>query len=164
MSPRNDPSEIKLADCNCLALRQAARRITQLYDQALAPSQVRTTQLSILAKLHRLGPMTINNLALVLALDRTTLGRNILPLQREGLIAANRGGTDRRSKELHLTKAGVATLRVAARLWAQAQGRFEAAFGARRASTLRAVLRRISTANFESEAATRGPHRPRIGR
>src|SRR5215468_11447568 len=72
--------------CNCLAVRQAARHITQFYDQCLAPSGLRTTQFSILAKLKRLGPMSINTLAADLVMDRTTLGRNILPLQREGLI------------------------------------------------------------------------------
>ena len=71
--------------CNCLAVRQAARHITQFYDRCLAPSGLRTTQFSILAKLKRLGPMTINALAAELVMDRTTLGRNILPLQRESL-------------------------------------------------------------------------------
>ena len=74
-------------DCNCLAVRQAARHITQFYDQFLAASGLRTTQFSILAKLRRLGPMTINALAADMVMDRTTLGRNILPLERDGLIA-----------------------------------------------------------------------------
>jgi DNA-binding MarR family transcriptional regulator len=78
-------------DCNCLAVRQAARHITQFYDQFLAASWLRTTQFSILAKLRRLGPMTINVLAADLVMDRTTLGRNILPLERDGLIAVERG-------------------------------------------------------------------------
>ena len=50
-------------ECNCLALRQAARHVTQFYDQHLAPTGLRTTQFSILAKLKRLGPLTINALA-----------------------------------------------------------------------------------------------------
>src|SRR3954462_4629645 len=91
--------------CNCLALRQAARHVTQFYDQHIVPTGVRTTQFSILAKLRRLGPMTINALAEQMVMDRTTLGRNILPLEREGLIAIGRGRTDRRSKELRLTDA-----------------------------------------------------------
>jgi hypothetical protein len=67
-------------ECNCLALRQAARHVTQFYDQCLAPAGLRTTQLSILAKLKRLGPLTINALARELVMDRTTLGRTMLPL------------------------------------------------------------------------------------
>ena len=93
-------------ECNCLALRQAARHVTQFYDQCLAPSGLRTTQLSILAKLKRLGPLTINALARELVMDRTTLGRTMLPLEGDGLIAIRDGTLDRRSKELTLTKAG----------------------------------------------------------
>src|SRR5437899_1328581 len=107
-------------DCNCAALRQAARRVTQFYDQYLVPAGVRTTQFSVLAKLRRLGPMTINALAEAMVMDRTTLGRNVLPLQREGLIAVKRGPSDRRSKELHLTDAGAQTLRAAVKAWSEA--------------------------------------------
>jgi DNA-binding MarR family transcriptional regulator len=146
-SPNNVP-KTRLATCNCLALRQAARHVTQFYDQVLAPCGLRTTQFSVLAKLHHLAPMTINNLAKDLVMDRTTLGRNILPLQRDGLIAAVRGTADRRSKELHVTKAGEARLRRATKLWAKAQGRFEAVFGAPRASALRAVLSEVSVKEF----------------
>jgi DNA-binding MarR family transcriptional regulator len=66
------------AACNCLALRQAARHVTQFYDQFLVPSGLRSTQYSILARLQRKGPMTISALAAELVMDRTTLGRNIL--------------------------------------------------------------------------------------
>src|SRR6266404_2369983 len=127
-------------ECNCLALRQAARHVTQFYDQCLAPSGLRTTQLSILAKLKRLGPMTINALARELVMDRTTLGRTMLPLEREGLIRIEDGTLDRRSKQLHLTRAGVERLRVAGKPWSEAQMRFEAAFGGERAAKLRDEL------------------------
>src|SRR5204862_2203175 len=92
--------------CNCLALRQAARHVTQFYDQCLAPTGLRTTQFSILAKLKWLGPMTINALARELVMDRTTLGRTMLPLERDGPIRIEDGKSDRRSKELYLTQAG----------------------------------------------------------
>src|SRR3974377_748781 len=91
-------------DCNCLAARQAARHITQFYDQFLAASGLRTTQFSVLAKLRRLGAMTINALAAEMVMDRTTLGRNIRPLERDGLIAVEEGRRDRRSKTLRLTE------------------------------------------------------------
>ena len=100
----------RFEECTCLAVRQAARRITQFYDQHLAPFGLRTTQFSILAKLKQLGPMTINALADEMVMDRTTLGRNILPLEREGLISITPGRTDRRSKELRLTEAGILRL------------------------------------------------------
>src|SRR5579863_1557722 len=102
------PAAINPAACNCLALRQAARHVTQIYDQFLAPSGLRATQYSILARLQRKGAMTINALAAELVMDRTTLGRNILPLQRDGLVAIGPGKSDRRSKELQLTGQGAA--------------------------------------------------------
>jgi len=139
-------------DCNCLAVRQAARHITQFYDQFLAPSGLRTTQFSILAKLRRVGPMTINALAADLVMDRTTLGRNILPLERDGLIAVARGSHDRRSKEVRLTEAGAARFRQAVKGWVQAQRQFEAAFGAKRTVDLRALLHAVAATDLGATA------------
>ncbi len=133
------------AGCNCLALRQAARHVSQFYDQFLAASGLRATQYSILARLQRKGPISINALAAELVMDRTTLGRNILPLERDGLISVRAGRSDRRSKEMHLTKAGAARLRVASEGWRQAQIRFEAAFGGKRAEALRALLHQVAS-------------------
>jgi DNA-binding MarR family transcriptional regulator len=132
-----------LQDCNCLAVRQAARHVTQFYDQCLAPTGLRATQFSILAKLQRLGPLTINTLASELIMDRTTLGRTMLPLQRDGLIAVESAATDRRRKQLRLTPAGARRLRAARTLWHRAQRQFDTAFGSRRASTLRHELRAV---------------------
>jgi DNA-binding MarR family transcriptional regulator len=129
--------------CICLAVRQAARHVTQFYDRLLAPSGLRTTQFSLLAKLRRRGPMTINALAADMIMDRTTLGRNILPLQRDGLIRIEPAPSDRRSKELHLTRRGEKRLGVAFKGWAEAQARFEAAFGSVRTSELRGLLREL---------------------
>src|SRR5579864_4306811 len=99
-------ARLRPEDCNCLAIRQAARHVTQFYDQCLASVGLHVTQFSILAKLKRLGPMTINALAKELVMDRTTLGRNALPLERDGLIKIEVSASDGRAKELHLTKAG----------------------------------------------------------
>lgn len=139
--------------CTCLALRQAARHVTQFYDQQLASVGLRTTQFSILAKLKRLGPLTINALAEEMVMDRTTLGRNILPLQRMHLVAIRRGRADRRSKELHLTEVGEERLRAASKGWKQAQELFEAAFGRDRTVDLRAVLRAVTVADLGTDAA-----------
>src|SRR5437016_7075987 len=127
-------------ECNCFAVRSAARHVTQFYDQFLAPSGLRTTQFSILAKRRRLGPMTINALAAEMVMDRTTLGRNILPLERDGLLAVEQGRRDRRSKELQVTEAGEARFRAATKGWVQAQQQFEKAFGAKRTTDMRALL------------------------
>jgi DNA-binding MarR family transcriptional regulator len=140
-------------DCNCLAVRQAARHVTQFYDAFLLPAGLRTTQFSILAKLRRLGPMTINAVAAEMVMDRTTLGRNIRPLQREGLLAVAPGQSDRRSKELRLTEAGVERLRTAVSGWTRAQERFAAVFGAQRAAELRNLLHTVSRSDLSAAGA-----------
>ena len=137
-------------DCNCFAARAAARHITQVYDQLLAPAGLRTTQFSILSKLKRRGPLTINALARDMVMDRTTLGRNILPLERDGLIRIEATASDRRAKELHLTKSGEKRLQVANERWSEAQARFETTFGPRRAAELRKVLRAVVASEFGS--------------
>ena len=131
------------ADCNCHAVRAAARHITQAYDRFLAPSGLRTTQFSILAALKRKGPLTINALAAEMAMDRTTLGRNILPLERDGLIRIAPTASDRRAKELHLTKTGERRFASACKGWAAAQARFERTYGGKRAAELRGLLRAV---------------------
>ncbi|QBR70165.1 MarR family transcriptional regulator [Beijerinckiaceae bacterium] len=131
--------------CTCLAIRQAARHVSQFYDQHLARSGLRVTQFSILAKLKEEGPLTINRLAEAMVMDRTTLGRNILPLQRDGLIAVARRVGDRRSKELHLTDAGLKRLSEAWTYWANAQAGFDAAFGSRQDSELRTLMRAVTS-------------------
>jgi DNA-binding MarR family transcriptional regulator len=138
----------RLDECNCLALRQAGRHITQFYDQYLAPVGLRTTQFSVLAKLRQAGPMTIAALASELVMDRTTMGRSIVPLEREGLIRVVPGRTDRRSKELQLTDAGIRRVKAAYKGWKQAQARFTTVFGERRAAGLRDLLRAVSTADL----------------
>jgi DNA-binding MarR family transcriptional regulator len=65
--------------------------------------------------------VTINALAAEMVMDRTTLGRNVLPLERDGLIAIEQGSRDRRSKELRVTEAGEARFRAGMKEWAQAQ-------------------------------------------
>ena len=128
-------------ECTCLAVRQAARRVTQFYDHFLAPSGLRTTQFSILSKLRRLGETTINELAREMVMDRTTLGRNVLPLEREGLISIEPGRTDRRSKTVKLTAEGRKRLDEARERWRVAQAGFARGFGEERTVLLRSLLR-----------------------
>jgi DNA-binding MarR family transcriptional regulator len=134
--------------CHCFAVRSAARHVSQFYDQLLEPTGLRITQYSILAMLKRLGPLTINALAKVLLTDRTTLGRNILPLERDGLIRIEQVASDRRAKELHLTTAGEKRLQAARHAWLKAQATFESSFGPKRAETLRALLRALAASEF----------------
>ena len=134
-------------DCNCFAVRSAARHVSQFYDEFLAPIGLRTTQFSILATIERRGPLTINALANDMVMDRTTLGRNILPLERDGLIAIVKGH-DRRSKIVQLTEAGAARFNAAVKGWVEAQRRFEAALGAERTMELRALLHAVAATDL----------------
>jgi len=144
-------SPLKPEDCNCFMARSAARHVTQLYDQFLAPVGLHVTQFSILAKLKRVGPVTINALAKEMVMDRTTLGRNVLPLERDGLIKIEVSAADGRAKELHLTKAGEKRLLAGCEAWARAQGRFDNRFGAKRAADFRAMLRGVVASDFATE-------------
>ncbi len=139
--------------CHCLAVRQAARHVTQFYDRHLAPVGLRTTQFSILNKLRWRGSMTINAMAQAMVMDRTTLGRNILPLQRDGLIAVAPGARDRRRKELRLTEAGSEKLRQAMEGWAEAQAGFAAAFGEERTDELYAMLQAVTATELTPAGA-----------
>ncbi len=117
------------AECNCLAVRQAARYITQFYDQHLAAAGLRTTQYGILAKLKRHGPMSINALAAELVMD--------------SLIVIEPDPEDRRSRILRLTRTGERRFERAHKGWAEAQRRFEDAYGGKQASELRRSLRAV---------------------
>jgi DNA-binding MarR family transcriptional regulator len=145
---------LQTQECNCFALRSAARHVTQLYDQCLAPSGLRATQFSILAKLKRLGPLTINELAKNMVTDRTTLGRNIQPLERDGWIRIEATDSDRRAKKLQLTKTGEQRLQAALKAWSQAQAKFETTFGPKRAADLRTLLQGVVASEFNPAAQT----------
>lgn len=133
--------------CNCLALRQAARHVTAAYDAVLAPYGLRTTQFSILTRLSEPGPQagawSIHALAARMVMDRTTLGRNIRPLAREGLLRIGPAPHDRRLRALTLTPKGADRVREAQPAWRRAQAAFDTAYGPERAVALRALLAEV---------------------
>jgi DNA-binding MarR family transcriptional regulator len=135
--------------CNCGALRQAARRVTKLYDDALAPVGLGVNQLSILARLNLVGSSTIQDLARLLVMDRSTLGHLLRPLEKRGLVTLEVSKRDRRSRNIVLTQAGKAAVAKARPRWAAAQRRFESTFGQDAALELRTVLKEIATAKFD---------------
>jgi DNA-binding MarR family transcriptional regulator len=132
------------AVCNCLAIRQAARHVTQFYDRYMAREGLRATQYSILAKLQRLGPLSINELAAMMVMDRTTMGRAIRPLERDKLVAID-PGRDARMRLVRLTAAGTKRFAAASKRWREAQAAFEKAYGSSDAAALRDALSRVVT-------------------
>jgi DNA-binding MarR family transcriptional regulator len=134
--------------CTCGSLRKASRRISQFYDTALAPTGIKSTQYSILAEVERncrAGGITMNQLADAMVMDRSTLGHNLRPLERDRLLMLRHSVDDRRKRFVELTRKGRTTLLRARRLWRGAEGRFERLFGKRNAADLRAVLLSIAS-------------------
>jgi DNA-binding MarR family transcriptional regulator len=130
--------------CYATALRKASRHLTSMYDEALAPSGLRSTQYAILGELTGDEPVTINELARVLVMDRSGLGHSLRPLQRDGLIRLDKGPTDRRSVHVVLTEEGRRRFDQAAVLWRSAQDRVVEVLGALEADQLRARLNEIA--------------------
>jgi DNA-binding MarR family transcriptional regulator len=111
--------------CACNNLRRAARAITAVYDSALAPVGLRNSQFGVLRRLQRRGPLAVTQLAAEFELDRSTMGRNLDPLERRGLISL-KIGDDQRQRVARLTSAGVAAIKSALPRWRAAQARVEA--------------------------------------
>jgi DNA-binding MarR family transcriptional regulator len=102
--------------------RRVTRLVTQYYDKALAPAQLRSTQYSLLGALALADEMPLQELAYVLAMDRTTLTRNLNPLIKRGLIKVAEND-DHRARPLQITTKGKSALANALPLWEKAQAR-----------------------------------------
>ncbi len=100
--------------------RRATRLVTQYYDRILAPTGLRSTQYSLLSVLSLMEDLLMQDLALVLAMDRTTLTRNLNPLLKKGLIKISIGN-DRRTHPVKITPKGKLALENAHPFWEQAQ-------------------------------------------
>ena len=125
--------------CACFNLRKAARAVTQLYDDALRPAGILATQLPLLIATGRLERVTISQLAEAMVMDRTTLTRNLRPLERDGLVRT-KPGKDRRVREISLTTKGRKVLLKAYPLWRQAQATVARSLGDKRMKHLIAEL------------------------
>ena len=135
-----EPAEVI---CVCATARMAARSLTRIYDRALEPAGIRTTQFSVLARLLEEGPLPLTHLAGRLAMDRTTLARDLRPLERRGLVAVS-VGADRRVRMAELTPAGRRLVDEVRPLWKQVQRDVRARLGpdhvARLMDELRAAI------------------------
>jgi DNA-binding MarR family transcriptional regulator len=137
--------------CHCTALRKASRRISQLYDVALAPSGLKTTQRAILAQIGRSQPTTVGVLAEALVMDAGGLAHTLKPLIRDGLVATDVDPQDRRNRLIRLTSAGQRKLRESDVLWEAAQKGFEKSFGGVRSEALRKAMRLLVSDQFTED-------------
>lgn len=129
-------------DCLCLQMRQTTRRLTQWYDACLQPSGLRLTQVSLLVAITLAQPVSLTSLADILALERTTLARNLKPLEREGLVSVF-PGEDKRVRVIRLTVQGEARLAQALPFWQQAQEEVKARIGSAQWGMLHTDLHRL---------------------
>jgi DNA-binding MarR family transcriptional regulator len=132
-----------IADCACLNLRKAAKTLTAQYNEILAPSGILITQLPILAALEQLGAVPLSQLSSTLEMDRTTLSRNLGPLQREGLVSEI-GGPDKRTRVLAISDRGRTALKTAVPLWMGAQQAVKKQMGDQSVSHLLEALKEVS--------------------
>ncbi len=114
--------------CACYNLRRTSRIITNMYDDILRPSGIRVTQFTLMMAINAMEPVTVKRLAHAVAMDRTTMGRNLKPLDSRQLIDI-RPGEDRRERIVHLTQNGQELLKHSLPLWEKAQKRVIDAMG-----------------------------------
>src|SRR5262245_43957384 len=119
-----------LETCACHKVRIASRAITRIYDDARRPVGLRATQVGLLAAIASEGAMSITALAAVIGMDRSTLTRNLAPLEKEGLLSLGTEGW-RRSRTLEITPKGRSRLQEAVPLWDGAQRRLRKELGDR---------------------------------
>ena len=125
------------AMCACDGLRRATRGVTQHYDAVVADSGLKVTQLPILVALGMAGDLSVTALAGALALDRTTLTRNLRVLEDRGLLHTYTREDDARMRVVSLTAEGSAVLGRALERWETVQDEVQERFGSER---LRALL------------------------
>ena len=125
--------------CLCHRTRMAARAVTRLYDEMLRPTGLRATQLAVLVAVGKEDVTSITELAKFMGMDRSTLTRNLAPLEREGLIRVGNEGW-RRSRTVEITNKGRSRLREALPFWEKAQQTMRQKLGGRRWPVIMADL------------------------
>jgi DNA-binding MarR family transcriptional regulator len=124
------------AMCACNQLRRAARGITQVYDAGMGAGGLKITQMPILVRLGAAGDMPLSALAEALALDRTTLTRNLRVLEDRGLATTFPHPDDARVRMVSITPAGAQQLADGLARWEPVQSRVEERFGEERLRAL----------------------------
>lgn len=132
------------AACACRNLRSTTRVVTRRYDDYLRPSGLQITQFTLLVTIALAEPITITQLAELAVMDRTTLTRNLKPLEKQQWVEAE-AGIDQRLRVVKLTPSGYEKLAQALPLWQQAQAQTVAALGQERFDSLLVDLEALTT-------------------
>ncbi len=133
-------------ECHCGNLRRASRIVSQIYDNALRPIGLRSTQLTVLFAVLALEPASTRVLASIIVIDSTTLSRNLQVLKRRGLLQTS-PGSDRREQLVCLTPKGRAILQGAFPLWDRAQDTIAQLLGDRHTDMLNNGLTKLIAAS-----------------
>jgi len=141
MSTANARTSVE--DCNCFAIKKAARQAARLYDSFLQPAGIRISQFLILAWLEEVGSASINRLAEHLDTERTAMGKMVAVLERDGLVHSGPAPTDGRLRLVALTPEGRRTVNHAVPLWMESQCRMDDLNGAQRMADLKKELARL---------------------
>jgi DNA-binding MarR family transcriptional regulator len=126
-------------DCTNLKIRKLARILGRYYDAEIGQAGLKSTQFALLSHVLQLGPVKLGDLATHMALDASTLTRNLKPLLSAGWIAQETG-RDMRNRFLTLTQIGRHKQAEASLYWAKAQERIDLLLGSERASALRTLV------------------------
>ena len=140
MDTQSPPGNDGIGACTALKVRKLARKVTQIYDEALAPHGLTVGQIGLLASLRRREGIAVGLLAERLSADASTVSRLLRPLEAAGFLAIEADPTDRRARLVRLADAGAEKRRDAAAGWAAAQDRVREALGDGRLATLHFIL------------------------
>lgn len=122
--------------CLCLNVRKMARALTHHYEAHLQLGELRITQFSLLVAIALARTVPLTRLAEVLAMDRTTLARNLKPLERQHLVTVEASTEDRRVRVITLTAQGLQKVNEVLPLWKQAQTQMLSLLGPQQSQAL----------------------------
>jgi DNA-binding MarR family transcriptional regulator len=142
--PTLETTHLVRDSCLCLYIQRAARALARRFDEALRPVGLTNGQFSLLMSLNRPEPPGMTAVALLLAMDRTTLTAALKPLRRRGLVRVAADPVDRRGRRMALTAKGRRALARAVPIWKKTHAAVEALLRDGDADRLRNNLRTLS--------------------
>ncbi len=140
----NRPAETSRYPCLCAVTRKAGRILTRQYDKYLKPSGLKTTQYSMLTNIARNPAITVSELAKLLAMDQTTVSRNLRILEKSGYIRLEPGAADQRIRRIQITNLGMSKIKEARPLWEKAQLNVEQVLGRASIEGLLSTFKKIA--------------------
>ncbi|MGV8919176.1 MAG: MarR family winged helix-turn-helix transcriptional regulator [Pseudomonas sp.] len=143
-----EPASLTPSSCANRAIRRAARRMGQIYDDVFEPVGLRGTQYSLLSQIVRSEGPTMRVLAKEMVMDLSALGHTLKPLIRDGFVMLTVDPNDRRSKRVNLTDAGLKKYEDAYSISKRVGDAFDSAFGYEEAVKLRAAMDHIASDEF----------------